>query len=676
MSNYNQSYCWELPFVILLSLILFCFPSFGQSNNTPSSFEYYYQKTQEESLSQLSRIRYLKIAYESLKYTKQDSLKYSRLSRLIVASSHLKDSIFFQKLALAGFELAQHTNNPSLLADAHWNYAAYYLGEKKYDSSYYHYDSAYKIFTSVNNTYYAGKMLYNMAYISSQTNNFTGAEILLFRSIKNFEVTDNNKQLYLCYNLLGTNADDMEEYEKALKYYNKAATLIPKIENSEYYQLELWNNMGVRFQKLGEHNNAVNFFNMALSNKEILLTEPSLHAKLLDNKAFSFISTGKYGNVRPSMEKALALRDSINDIAGSVVSRLRFAIYYSKVGDTVSAIDYAKSSFELAETNHLTRDVLNALDLLAILDTANKAFYLQKHIALNKSLNARDRNLRNKFTAIQYETDKYIRENEQLFKERLWISVGSIAVILILFLIYLNARQRAKNKELLFEQEQQLYNEDMFLMAMEQKTTLERGRRQERLRISEELHDGILSRLFAIRFKWPFIALNGSSENLKQHKDSIDLLTGIETEIRNISHDLRNELIWDEMEFKNEIENTLKERSEIGNFKYTLAFENGEQWESLDYLHKINICRMLDEILQNVIKHSRATSVGITFGVLKNLFVITVFDNGKGFNKHFSKKGIGLKNLKNRAKKLNGELYLSSKIGQGTKVEIRFSKYN
>jgi signal transduction histidine kinase len=662
--------------VIKLSLLLFCSPSFGQSNTNPSTFEYYFQKSKEESLSQPSRIRHLKIAYDALKYSKTDSLKYSRLSRLVVASSHFNDSVFFQQLALEGMELAKHTNNPSFLADAHWNYAAYYLGEKKYDSSYYHYDSAYKIYTSVKNTYYAGKMLYNMAYISSQTNNFTGAEILLFRSIKNFEVTDNNKQLYLCYNLLGTNADDMEEYEKALKYYNKAATLLPQIENSVYYQLELWNNMGVRLQKLGQYNNAISFFNKALNNKEILATAPSLHAKLLDNKAFSFICIGKYGNVISSMEKAQSLRDSIADIGGSIISRLRFAIYYAKVGDTVSAIDYAKSSLQLAETNHLTRDVLQALELLAILDTANKTSYLQEHIALDKSQNARDRNLRNKFTAIQYETDKYIRENEQLFKERLWISVGSIALILILILIYLNARQRAKNKELLFEQEQQLYNEDMFLMAMEQKTTLERGRRQERLRISEELHDGILARLFAIRFKWPFIDLKGNAENLKQHKDSIDLLTGIETEIRNISHDLRNELIWDELEFKGEIENTIKERSEIGHFKYSLVIENAEQWESLDYLHKINICRMLDEILQNVIKHARATMVGITFGVFKNVFVITVSDNGKGFNKHFAKKGIGLKNLKNRAKKLNGVLKLSSKIGQGTKVEIRFLKNN
>lgn len=672
MSTYNLSYCREIPFVILLSLHFLSLSNFSQTEQTPNQFENYYQKAQEETLNKQTRARLLKIAFESLKYTKADSVKYSRISKLVVESSKLKDSLAFQSLANEGMKLAEFLDNSSLIADAHWNYGAYYLGIKKYAVSYSHYDKAYKLFTLANNNYYASKMIYNMAYISSLTNDFTGAEILLFRSIKIFEENDNYKQLYLCYNLLGTNADDMEEYEKALEYYNKAAQLIPKINKSNYYQLELWNNMGVRLQKIGFYEDAIIYFDKALANKKILETESTLLAKLLDNKAFSYMQMGKYANVRPIMEKALHIRDSIEDSSGSTISRLRFAIFYSKIGDTLAAIHYAKEGLGLAEKNNLSRDILHSLEILANLDPLNRVIYLQRHITLNKIFNARDRNLRNKFTAIQYDTDKYISENERLFREKLWIGIGAIAVTFILFLIYLNTRQRAKNKELLFEREQQQYNEDMFLMAMENKTTLERGRSEERIRISKELHDGILARLFAIRFKWSFIELRGAYEKLEQHKQSINQLTDIETDIRNISHDLRNDLIWDELEFRQEVENTLKDRSEIGNFKYTLNYTNVQEWEDLDYLYKINICRILDEIIQNVIKHAKATFVVVSFTIEKQNFIITVADNGKGFKKQFIKEGIGLKNLKNRVRKLNGEITLDSKIGEGTKVEIRF----
>jgi signal transduction histidine kinase/Tfp pilus assembly protein PilF len=674
MSAYNLSYCREVPLVILLSLHLLFFPNFSQSGQISPEFETYYQKAEEDSLSTQTRIRLLQIAYQSLKHTTSDSLKYSRLSKVVVLASHLKDTIFFQKVALEGLELAQSLNRPSLVADAHWNYGSHYLAAKNFESSYSHYNSAFKLFTSINNSYYAGKMLYNMAYISSQTNDFTGAEILLFRSIKNFEKAKKPKQLYLCYNLLGTNADDMEEYERALVYYRKAEAILPMIENSEYYRLELWNNMGVRLHKLGDYKQAIILFDKALARNKILGSHPSLHAKLLDNKAFSLSAMGIIEKIKPSMETALALRDSIDDTAGAVISRLRFASYYSKLGDTVTGIRYAKEAFNIAEVNQLTRDVLNALELLAILDNANELLYLQKHIALTKALNARDRNLRNKFTAIQYETNKYISVNKRLFRQRLWITIGATIITLFLLLIYVNARQRARNKELLYEREQQQYNEDLFLMAMENKTTLERGRNQERLRISEELHDGILARLFAIRFKWSFIKLEGDTENLMQHNKSISLLTDIESEIRNISHDLRNDLIWEEMGFKNEIENCIKERSEIGNFSTSLIYESTEQWEGLDYLYKINISRILDEILQNVIKHANASKVAISFLMEKHTFFISVSDNGKGFKQRFAKKGIGLKNLNDRARKLNGKLKVISKVGIGTTVGIEFSK--
>ena len=604
----------------------------------------------------------------------EDSLKYWRLSKIVVAADILNDSLLFKNASSSALKLAAKLKKPNLLGDAYWNFGAYFLNHKKYDSSYFHYNKAYKVYTSMNNYYYAGKMLYNMAYISSIVNDYTGAEIHLYRAIENFERKQKHKQLYLSFNLLGTIAENIGEYQNALKHYNKASLLIPKIEDSQYEQVENWNNIGLIFHRLKKYQQAVNFFNKGLETNHTKTDRPSLFAKLLDNKAFTLLTMGVEKNSIDLMNASLFIRDSIGDTAGSVINRIHLSKYYARKGDTTKAIKYAKTAFEMASKTNLNRDILQSLELLALIDLDNKTTYLEQHIFLDKQLNARERSIRNKFTAIRYDTEKYISENEKLFKERTLILASSCALIFMLLLIYWNTRQKSRNKELLFEREQQQYTEDMFLLALENKTTVERGRSQERLRISQELHDGILARLFSVRFKWAFIDLHGNPENLSEHKKSIDQLTDIETEIRNISHDLRNELIWNEIEFINEIENAIKEKSEVGQFKFILTCENNNEWQSLDYLIKINISRMMDEIFQNIIKHSGATEVIILFTLEKNTYFISVRDNGKGFNNYYIKKGIGLKNLQNRCKKINGKLTIKSVLGKGSLTEITFPK--
>ncbi|MBK5214558.1 MAG: ATP-binding protein [Flavobacteriaceae bacterium] len=670
MTTYYQTYWREFPFAVILLLFVFPFPANTQNRDNLQNFEYYLNRAQEDSLSLDTRKTLLIISYELIKHVREDSVKYAMISKIVVASSSLKDSVFFHSIASEGFKLAKNLASPALLADAHWNYGAYYLRESKYNSSYTHYNSAYKLYTAANKNYYAGKMLYNMAYIASQTNDFTGAEILLFRSIKIFESTHSAKQLYLCYNLLGTNADDMEEYGKSLIYYNKAAGLIPNFENSQYYQLENWNNLGVRLTKMEQFTEAVPYFNKALSYKEIITENPSLHAKLLDNHAFCFVSLGKRENVEQPMQMAMALRDSIGDAPGSVINRLRFADYYGKIGDTLKAISFAADALKRARENNLNRDVLHALVMLAALDKTNTVHYLQQHIELDKSLNARDRNLRNKFTAIQYDTDKYILENERLFSQRFWISIGAVVITLLLFLIYLTTRQRAKNKELLFEREQQQYNEDMFLMTLTQKTDLEKGKSEERQRISQELHDGIVSRLFTLRFRWQSVILSGEAKMLEQHKHFLNLLEVLETDIRNLSHELRSIVFLEAENFLDTIETLLKEKSEIGGFTYHFQCTHPEDWEDLSYLAKINLRRLLEEILQNVVKHAKAKKVSITFFRDLNTLHITIADDGKGFSPTQIKKGIGIKNLENRSRKLKGNFDVRSTLGVGTIVSI------
>ena len=630
--------------VVCVILLHFYYTSQSQTAHNYKRYCIYLTKAKDNTVPELERKAYLQEAYQEISAMPIDSLKYSSLSSLAVVADHLNDTLRFQKIASQSLKVAKKLNSLGFLADAHWNYGAYYLNHQKYDSSYYHYDRAYKQFTAINNNYYGGKMLYNMAYVSSLVNDYTGAEIHLFEAIRNFEMEQKSKQLYLCYNLLGTISDDMEEFSKAMFYYKKASSYIPQIEKPHFEQVEYWNNMGLIHHRMGNYPAGITSYKNGLAVKDVKTRRPSLYAKLLDNLAFSEFMIQPQTHQLVAMETALAIRDSIGDTPGSIISSIHISKFFAKQGDTINAIKYASNAYASASKSHLNRDILKSLDLLASLDLDKRLFYYQKHIALSKALTIKERNIRNKFTAIRFETKHYILRNEKLSEERTYIIVGAFSLMLIILLLYGNSRQRARYKELLFEREQQQYNEDMYLLALQNKTVMERGRNQERLRISQDLHDGVLARLFSVRFKWPYLELSGNPNDLLQHNNSIGELIAIEKEIRNISHDLRNDLIWDEIEFINEIKNTLQEKSELGNFEYIFHCNEELEWEQLDYLDKINIGRIVDEILQNIIKHAMATEVAVEFAYKANTYFISIKDNGKGFNPQY--KQCGMRNLK------------------------------
>ena len=209
-------------------------------------------------------------------------------------------------------------------------------------------------------------------------------------------------------------------------------------------------------------------------------------------------------------------------------------------------------------------------------------------------------------------------------------------------------------------------------MALSQKTNLEKGRSEERQRISQELHDGIVSRLFSLRFRWQSVVLSGEAPMIAKQKEFLALLEVLETDIRHLSHDLRNVVFVGEESFLDSVEALIKEKSEIGGFCYRFSCPQRRDWEDLSYLRKINLRRLMQEILQNVVKHAQAKAVTIEFYRDLDTLHLSICDNGKGFRPVQVRKGIGIKNLENRTRKLKGNFEVRSKIGVGTTVHISF----
>ena len=622
------------------------------------------------SLDFENRKKSLYKAYQENNLKKNDSLKNSNLSIIAYEGYKLKDAVFFKKVNLEAQKLSIKLRDTFGIADTHWSYGMYYLEKELNDSAYYHYYEAYKYFQAINHEFFAGKMLYNLAIIQHEIKDNTGSEVLTFQAISIFKKLNKYDDLYLCYNLLGSNYKQIQEYDKAIMYHNKAIENLEKVKQQLTYREGSLNNLGLVYQNKGNYTKAIEYFNKALKNNKLKSQNINLYTRLIDNLAYTKFLSGDTVDVIQEYGKSLYIRDSINYTSGVITSKLHLAEFYMKYADTFKALLNAEEAHKLAKDVNNNRDVLASLLLLSKLDTKNASRYFKNYAVLSDSLQTEERKIRDKFTRIRFETDEYIEKTETLSEQKMMISLASVVVVLILSLLYFLKVQHAKNKELLFEKAQQKSNEEIYSLMLKQQSSLEEGRLRERQRISEDLHDGVLGKIFGTRLALGFLNINGDDETITKHKLYVDELQNIEKEIRTISHELKNEILSSQTDFIKIVENLLETQSEISQFKFKII-NNKAAWDIIDNKIKINFYRIIQEAIQNINKYSKAKNIQIAFDLIEDNVCLTIEDDGVGFDADSkSAGGIGLKNMKSRVSKLNGNFVIKSVVNKGTKISI------
>ena len=601
---------------------------------------------------------------------KDDSLKMVCYNKIAYALVEQADTALFRTINRKGLALAEKRKDSNGVAQAHWNFGIYYLVRNRNSESYGHYEKAYNYFKN-KDPYYAGKMLYHMAYIKSRIKDYTGSEILLYKAIAIFKPLGKSKQLYLCHNHLGAIYDNLNEYEDALNHYQIAYEYLDKVDANTLHLQDYQNNIGVLYQKLGKQEEAIALFNEALKLEGLRKMDAGLFARLIDNRAYSYFLMGVDEQLPEMYLTALHIRDSINNKPGLVMSHIHLGSYYLSVKDTIKSLQHSTEAYILGRELELNRDTLGALLLLADIDPENSGHYLREHIKLNETLIQRERELRNKFTRIEYDTDNYIKENKRLLREKIWISVGGAALMLILILLIVIYKQREKNKELAFAAEQQKADEKIYLLNLEQRASLDRGRMQERKRVAEELHDGVLARMIGIRLIWEYLKVKGDDSTLIKHRKNLVEMQQLETEIRNISHNMLNEVFTTETLYIRTIEKMLKKWGKQGGLKIEFKIDQREIWEGLDNYFKANVYKIMEEALHNAAEHSQAKLVIVNLAIAEGVGRISIIDDGRGFIKRFPQQGIGIKNMKSRTKKLGGKFLIDSVQNKGTKIYIQ-----
>ncbi len=627
-------------------------------NNTYDSI------SREKEIAQIQKL---------IQEVKNDSLRNEALFLLSYYFLENEDSLRFMKFNKETFSLSQKLQDTSKIAESYWDLAFFYSNYGNYEKSFSNYSRAQGLYALKGMKLESGRMLLRMAIIQKNIKDYTGSEITTINAIRIFEPIKEKKYLYACYNTLGIIYNELQEYDKALFYHQKANEYQKGLKIETHYKEKTLNNIGVIHQNKGKHYDALSHFNEALLNKTISENDPQLYAMLLDNRAYSRMLSKDTLGVYNDLIKGLRIREEIQHKAGIAINKIHLAEYFALKGDSVQSNKLAEEAYIVSKESNNNKEILQSLFLLSRLSKDGREEFLGKYISLNDSLQNEERAIRNKFARIRYETDEFIAQNNELNIQNKWMIFGFSGIILLLISVFFNRNQRIKNRELKLIQEQQQTNEEIYNLLIESQTKIEEGQEREKKRISRDLHDGILSQFFGVRLNLEYLNDCTDKESIAKRSTYINELKFLEKDIRKVSHELNMDLLSSEKSFLYIVDELLNEQENYGSFKSELSVKDEMKWEHLPPKSKINLYRIIQEALHNINKYADAKNVKVTFLQTDREFIVIIEDDGKGFEVESVKDGIGIKNMKTRSKDLKGSIsFQSSK--DGTRIEIKLPK--
>ena len=189
---------------------------------------------------------------------------------------------------------------------------------------------------------------------------------------------------------------------------------------------------------------------------------------------------------------------------------------------------------------------------------------------------------------------------------------------------------------------------------------------REKKKIARELHDGLGQQLVLLNLL--FQNITPKQEEEAQFNDISSLLQSSIRSIKEIAYALNPPEL--EHGFLNAIDRFANRIDSIGEMKFIVKIQKGIDEKSLDKVDRINLFRVIQELINNTLKHSQATEMTFVMEKSSDQIFISLEDNGIGFDIETAQSGMGMQNIQYRMKMSNIKCEYNSKIGKGVKVRM------
>lgn len=667
-------------FHILLFLI-FVFGACSEKTNSEKnitsssdSLPTYLSLANEEKLPLNFKQDYNRKALSIILNQKDDSINKVNLFKVANRYYNMSDWKGYTETTRLILERSKKSNDSANIAKAYSYLGDYYVVKSIADSAFMNYYKAEKLYLRLKDEYHIAKTFLNKASLQYNEGDFFESEINVFKALSSLKKQKNvNDLFYESYNILGILYNEREEYDKALEFQNKALLVLEdkSIPLEFQYKATSLNNIGYVYLKTYNYKKAKVFFKEGLEQTNLFKDKPTLYAILLDNLAYTKFKLKESDQLPDLFYQSLKIRDSLKLKAEIIATKIHLSEYFAFKKDTFKAIQFSKQALMQARTSDKLINTLIALKQIAIVDPKNASIYSKEYIHLNDKMLKAERNMGEKFSRIEYETNEIKDQNSNLQeKNKTLVYVFSICTLVGLF-FYVYKTQQARNRELLFKQQQQVANEDIYNLLISQQNDIELTRIKEKKKVAQELHDGVLGRMFGIRISLDSLEQMDEDEALPKRRKYLTELKNIEEDIREISHDLnreKSELINNFVLILNKL---FENQQNTYDSELITSIDPQIKWELVSNAVKINMYRIIQEALQNCNKYANAEKITVEFKSEINYLILSIYDDGVGFNTKRTKNGIGLHNIEYRAAECKGSMSIKSVQGEGTLLVVK-----
>ena len=568
--------------------------------------------------------------------------------------------------------LGKQINYLKGVAQAYNDLGIIFYDKEDYDSAIHLYEQAMDIRSKQNDELGMAKLYNKIGIVYQKEGNFAQAEENQIKALALFRNNKNDIGIAYSLNNIGILNQNMGRYEEALRYHLESIAIKEKLKDN--------------FGLAGSYVNVANIYTIReqYAAAETYYTKAiGIARQLKDNEYLSgalnnigslYTKMAKYDQALEATRESFELRSQLNDTKG-MVSCL------NNMGETFIRLQqYDSAEAKLTQALAAGKDAVNCKpELNKVYLTLSKLYEAKgmpgKALAMHKlyadtkdslyteSLSARFADLETKYKTL--EKEQQIQQQQfEITKRNYWIA-GIAGMLVLGGLLGYSTYRRNQLKHRARLQEEILKQQDLATRAVIE------AEENERKRIASDLHDGVGQMMSAAR-------MNLSALQSQVHFDTPEQQTGFERvvalidescqEVRSVSHNmmpnalLKSGLASAVREFIDKID---KQVIRISLHTEGLQHRTDANVETVLY-------RVIQECVNNVIKHAGADLLDIALIKDDDGISVTIEDNGKGFDTTDRSlfNGIGMKNIQSRINYLKGTVEWDSAPGKGTVVAI------
>jgi signal transduction histidine kinase len=522
----------------------------------------------------------------------------------------------------------------------------------------------------------------------------------------------------------GNNYSQIGDYNKALQDFLLSATYFEEVNNKSS-AASLYGNISSLYLSTGDSLKSTEYMERALAIAETADDEVKCAAFM--NHANNLLNSREFYRAKEFLDKIEPIVQRLQNVSYSqyffyisgylsqrqhnykkAISDYRHSLQFARSNnsvhqvtgvmslmsecflasnDLVDAKIYLDSTLLLAVQSGLKKRKKEAYDGLAVWyeksgDHKNANSWLKKSVALNDSLMSEEKTKEIASLEMRYQVATKENEIKSLTTEKelqkLTITQKSIlnyfliAAALVLLVVFLLVFRTHKQDQKLQQQRISELETEKQLNATE---AVLKGEEQERARLAKDLHDGLGGMLSGIKYGLQTMKGNliMTPENAGAFERSIDMLDSSIKEMRRVAHNMMPETLV-KFGLDTALRDYCNDINQSGVLRVTYQ-SFGLANTSLDQTIAITTYRIVQELINNTLKHARARTAIVQITGTDHQLAITVEDDGKGFDTTIlqQSKGMGWMNIQHRIEFLKGKLDILSQPEKGTSVQIEFN---